>query len=234
MTNGKSHATILSAMDKKRAQRIGQRIKELRQQRDWTQEDLAQRSGLSREYISNVERAIQEGPGLKQTDAIAAAFGISAAELLPIDKPRSVNAILSEAQAALQRLELVEIPLRGTVPAGTPLPGLDASEGIILVPREILSEVSKIDEVYGLRVKGESLAGDNIHDGVCLVIDPNAPFVDGDIYHVLVGSEEVLKHVYKENGHYRLKSSNGHYQDLYPTDGRILGRKIAKGSWDKD
>ena len=62
------------------SQKFGIRIKELRAVRGITQEDLAELSGLSRQYIGDVERGVRN-ISLANIDKIARAFKITLSEL---------------------------------------------------------------------------------------------------------------------------------------------------------
>ncbi|TGE36910.1 XRE family transcriptional regulator [Desulfosporosinus fructosivorans] len=59
---------------------VGKRIAELREEKGWTQKQLAKTTGLSKSYIA----AIEEGkhPGLKTVAIIAEALGVEARTLL--------------------------------------------------------------------------------------------------------------------------------------------------------
>ncbi|HEX3463362.1 MAG TPA: helix-turn-helix transcriptional regulator [Candidatus Elarobacter sp.] len=62
-------------------QRLGERVRELRAGRGLTQLRLAERSGISRPSIANVE-AGRQNVSLRQLCALATALGVTAAELL--------------------------------------------------------------------------------------------------------------------------------------------------------
>src|SRR5688500_13898638 len=59
---------------------FGRRVRELRQARGYSQEELAERSGLHRTYISSVERG-QRNVGLDNVHALAKALEVAASEL---------------------------------------------------------------------------------------------------------------------------------------------------------
>lgn len=59
---------------------FGQRVRDLRQARGWSQEHLAEMSGLHRTYISSLERG-QRNVGLDNILALAAALEVAPAEL---------------------------------------------------------------------------------------------------------------------------------------------------------
>jgi len=59
-------------------------VQGLRQAQSLSQEDLADRAGLHRTYISGVERGVRN-PTVSVLEKLAVAFGISLAELLTFD-----------------------------------------------------------------------------------------------------------------------------------------------------
>lgn len=65
---------------KKFLQALGQRIRDLRLERNWSQEELAKRSGLHRTYISSVEQGKRNLAALNLR-GLARAYRINLAEL---------------------------------------------------------------------------------------------------------------------------------------------------------
>lgn len=59
---------------------FGRRVRELRDARGWSQEELADQAGLHRTYISAVERAVRN-PTLTVIERIAKALKVRIAEL---------------------------------------------------------------------------------------------------------------------------------------------------------
>lgn len=60
---------------------VGQNVRKIREERGWSQEDLAFESGLHRTYISGVERGVRNPTVLVLQD-IAAALKVAASRLL--------------------------------------------------------------------------------------------------------------------------------------------------------
>jgi len=60
--------------------KFGLRIKSLREAKGWSQEDLAEHSGLHRTYISGIERGTRN-PTLEVIDCFAQTFHMSLKEL---------------------------------------------------------------------------------------------------------------------------------------------------------
>lgn len=58
-------------------QRLAANMKRLRKEKGWLQEELADRAGLHRTYISGVERCTRN-PTIRAVEKIAAALGVSA------------------------------------------------------------------------------------------------------------------------------------------------------------
>lgn len=59
---------------------FGDRVRALRVERDWTQEQLVERTGLDRAYLSEIENG-HRNPSLTTIAKFASAFGMEIAEL---------------------------------------------------------------------------------------------------------------------------------------------------------
>ena len=60
---------------------FGHNVRVLRESRSWSQEQLAEVSGLHRTYISGIERGVRN-PTLTIVETIARAFGVPPSQLL--------------------------------------------------------------------------------------------------------------------------------------------------------
>ena len=61
---------------------ISSRLKELRKERDWTQQKLAEKAGLSFNAVTKIEQGAAEHPTLKTLLKLANAFDIGIDELI--------------------------------------------------------------------------------------------------------------------------------------------------------
>lgn len=61
--------------------KFGKRLRALREERGWSQEEFADRAGLHRTYVSAVERGVRN-PTLSVLERLAKAFGIKLSEML--------------------------------------------------------------------------------------------------------------------------------------------------------
>jgi transcriptional regulator with XRE-family HTH domain len=64
---------------------FGKRVRELRQARSLSQEELAFKTGLHRTYLGGIERG-ERNPSLKNIKAIAKALGVSLSELFRFEE----------------------------------------------------------------------------------------------------------------------------------------------------
>ena len=60
--------------------RLAANVKRLRLERGWSQEELADRAGKHRTFISQIERVVKT-PTIDTVDAIAKALGVTIGEL---------------------------------------------------------------------------------------------------------------------------------------------------------
>ena len=177
---------------------------------------LAQEAKLSHPQLSRIERDKQD-PTLDTLAKIAKGLGVKIAELfsdLP-DRESLVDTALSLLQDFRQILPLTQIPVRGTIPAGTPFTEEETVEEYIYVPEEVVKGIRK---PYALRINGNSLSQHGIHEGDNVIVDPDAEFTPGKVYAVRIGNEVAAKSL----------TSETQFEDL-----EILGRVIAYGSWHK-
>jgi transcriptional regulator with XRE-family HTH domain len=61
---------------------FGKQLRKLREERGWTQEELADKAGMHFTYIGQIERGVRN-PSLVNLEKIAKALRISAGQLLP-------------------------------------------------------------------------------------------------------------------------------------------------------
>lgn len=119
----------------------------------------------------------------------------------------------------------VELPLLGTVAAGSPIESI-AGEETIAVPGTLLGP----GRHFALRVRGDSMIDDGIHDGDLVLVRAAEQARDGDMVVALVAAEVTLKRLYRErSGMIRLQPSNPSLPPLVvpskdvTVQGRVVG-----------
>ena len=61
--------------------RLGQNVRKLREAKGWSQEDYADRAGIHRTYVSDIERG-KRNPTVTVVEKLAAPFGVSPSQLI--------------------------------------------------------------------------------------------------------------------------------------------------------
>ncbi|RKT46074.1 LexA family protein [Thiocapsa rosea] len=118
----------------------------------------------------------------------------------------------------------VELPLLGCVSAGAPIEHLEDPE-TILVPTHLARPGA-----YALRVRGESMLEDGIHDGDLVIIDPRPNAETGTtVVARLDGDRVTLKRFYAENDRIRLQPANPDMEPLILHDGDIEILGVVSG-----
>ena len=69
--------------------RLGTNIRRLREEQGWSQEDYADRAGIHRTYVSDIERG-RRNPTITVVEKLAKPFGIGAGRLLETRLPAAL------------------------------------------------------------------------------------------------------------------------------------------------
>jgi len=107
--------------------------------------------------------------------------------------------------------QLVDIPVLGRVGAGKVIAERDV-EGYIDISKIITSG----DDLFGLRVKGESMLGAGIHDGDIVVVQRQPLANPGEMLVVVKDGEASVRWLRKNNGNLILQASS--LEDKYPDE----------------
>lgn len=118
------------------------------------------------------------------------------------------------------------IPLLGTIAAGIPLLAIENVETYIPVPAELATQA---DDVFALRVKGDSMIGDHILDGDTIVIRSQASAENGEVVAALINDEATVKRLDITSQPPRLLPSNPNFEPIELTQDnvRILGKVVG-------
>ncbi len=96
------------------------------------------------------------------------------------------------------------VPLVGSVPAGLPITAIENREGEFAVDTSFLPS----EDVFCLRVKGESMVNAGIYDGDFVLVDSGAQPIMGDIVVAVIGDDATVKKFYPEKKRVRLEPQN--------------------------
>lgn len=133
-------------------------------------------------------------------------------------KPRAIEII--DDNFNLVRREVVNVPVVGTVAAGSPILAVENIENYFPIPTEYMPN----EESFMLNVKGESMINVGIYDGDRVLVKKQQTAENGDIVVALVDDSATVKTYYKENGHYRLQPENDTMDPIIVDQVDILGK----------
>jgi repressor LexA len=118
------------------------------------------------------------------------------------DSPEALNALLG----------LLEIPIVGRVAAGQLSEAIESSEDSVRIDRMLVGGADR--DVFGLRVRGESMINAGIHDGDYVFVRKQLDARRGEIIVALVGEEATCKYYYPEVDSVRLVPANERMTDI--------------------
>lgn len=183
---------------------LGEFLKAYREKHNMSMQELANLAGISKSYISLLEKVYNPKtnqpyqPTIEKMHRIAIALGMELDELLKIldeDQPVIVGGPIDDDMEAVNfmRPRYVKIPLLGTVVAGAPVEAIED----ILDYEEIPETLARKGEFFALQVKGDSMAPE-LTDGDVVIVQKQSDVNTGDIAVVLINGEEAtIKEVKK-------------------------------------
>jgi repressor LexA len=109
--------------------------------------------------------------------------------------------------------DVISVPVIGRVAAGQPLLAVENVEDTVKVDRFFLGPASA-REVFALRVKGDSMIEDGIHDGDFIFVRKSLHAERGDIVVALIDDEATVKRFYPEGEVIRFQPANATMQPI--------------------
>ena len=119
--------------------------------------------------------------------------------------------------------DLIRIPLVGWIPAGNPAFALECQEDVLPLPRRLFPG----QNLFALRVKGDSMTGAGIFDGDLAVLSAGKEWSDGVIAAVVLDEEATLKRVFHAPHGIRLHAENPAYTDRLISENSRLSCRVA-------
>jgi len=200
----------------------GDRLKKLRLEKNLTQEELGKIFNVSHATINRYEKGVHQ-PDSSTINKLAEFFNVSTDYLLGRSDIRDLP------KGAFQLNNFIKIPVVRTIRAGEPILTNDNIVGYEYIPPTDFPS----DELFGLKVIGDSMDLSHIVNG-CTVIVHKQDYIDnGDIAVVIVNDEEAtVKKFYNSDTTVTLMphSTNPDHQpriiDITKTEVKIIGKVI--------
>lgn len=216
---------------------LGDYIKEYRQTYGYSMDDFAQRTGMSKAYVSILERNHNPStgkaaiPSLDTIKRVAMATGVDFNELIAmLDGDQKVflgadKNTRNLPNGIIPMPEMRKIPLIGSIACGAPILADEHIEEYISIPKHIAAD-------FALTCKGDSMINARIFDGDIVYIRQQDTVENGEIAAVLIDGEATLKRVRLYEDHISLEPENPQYRPLVywgedMNTIRILGKAVA-------
>lgn len=147
---------------------------------------------------------------------IAAHFGLSSVatvhqHITALEKmdvlSKDWNRSRSIRPAHMDLAAVVEVPILGNIAAGLPIPAVETRDDLdtVAMPENFLRH----GEHFALRVEGDSMIDEGIHDGDILIIRRQSSAENGQVVVALVDeAETTVKKIQKHNGFITLVPAN--------------------------
>ncbi len=207
---------------------VGDRIRQVRQEQDVTQQELADYIGVSKQAVYKYENNIVTNIPTDKVDAIAKRLKVSPAYLMGWEEqPEPKKPTIPPGFEPMPKMK--KIPLIGSIACGEPITAIQNREGEIDAPENMQCD-------FALRCKGDSMIGAGIHDGDAVYIRIQPEVENGQIAAVRIGDEATLKRVYLHKDYIELRPENPDYESIIRrreemNDVHIEGRAVGYTHW---
>ena len=168
-------------------------------------------------------RDICDAVGLKSTSTVHSYLGmLEKRGMIRRDptKPRAIDILEDKPWE-----NNVDVPLVGTVAAGVPVLAEENIEEVYSFPQGL---VGTADQVFMLRVDGDSMINIGIFDGDYIIVRPQNTADNGDVVVALVnGDSATCKRFFHEKDCIRLQPENDRMKPFYEKNVKILGLVVG-------
>ena len=119
------------------------------------------------------------------------------------------------------KIDSMDIPLVGTIAAGQPIEAIETRGETITIARDTYFDP---EQLYALRVAGDSMIEDGIFDGDVVVIKKQESADNGQTVVALIDENEAtLKKIYREKNKYRLQPANQNLLPIFRKEVEVQG-----------
>jgi len=120
--------------------------------------------------------------------------------------------------------DLMSIPLLGSIKAGYPTPA-DAQYDSQVRLYELFDNISYGS--FALKVSGDSMIDEGIHEGDLVIISKDVEAKTGDVVAAIVDGEWTVKYLMEKDGKVCLMPANKNYSTIYPTESLQIGGVVV-------
>ncbi|MEV4317134.1 transcriptional repressor LexA [Actinocrispum sp. NPDC049592] len=139
-----------------------------------------------------------------------------------VTRPIDVRGFLAEPQAR-EPEDSVSVPVVGDIAAGVPIAAEQHVDDILTLPRGLTGR----GNVFGLRVRGDSMIDAAICDGDIVVVKQQQEAHSGQIVAAMIDEEATVKVYRRRDGHVYLEPRNPAYEVIDGDNAVVLGVVVS-------
>ena len=140
-----------------------------------------------------------------------------------LTKPRAIDVIQDTGDSINVRKIAKGVPLVGAVTAGMPILATENITDYIPIPKDWVGD----DQVFMLKVKGDSMIGAGINESDMLIVRSQSDAQNGEIVVAMIEDEATVKRIYKTKETIELHPENPAYQVIVSPDTKLIGKVIG-------
>ena len=141
------------------------------------------------------------------------------------NKHRTIEILVPNEYLEKNEESVIDVPLLGKVTAGTPIEAIEMPDEYFSIPASLITTKN---EVFTLRVSGESMINVGIYDGDIIIIERRNTARNGEtVVAMNADNEATVKTFYKEKDHIRLQPENDIMEPIILKECTILGKVIG-------
>jgi repressor LexA len=140
-----------------------------------------------------------------------------------MSRPIDVRLFLREPSARESADDSVPVPVVGHIAAGSPISAEEHVDDILTLPRGLTGR----GNVFGLRVRGDSMVDAAICDGDIVVVRQQSEAHSGQIVAAMIDDEATVKVYRRRNGHVYLEPRNPDYEVIDGDEAVVLGTVVS-------
>ncbi len=171
-------------------------------------------------------RDIKAALGIKSTSTVHAYLGRLASKGYITREDGKSRTVRTAESAEEMSVSSVQLPVLGNIAAGQPILATETYDETDSIVISVGGKYGK-DELFALRVSGESMVNIGIMDGDVIVVRRTPHADNGDIVVAMVEDSATVKRFFREDGHFRLQPENDTMEPIYADEVAILGKVIA-------
>lgn len=178
-------------------------------------------------YLRDAQRATGVMPSTRELQHFFGFASQTAAmsHLRALERKGVIQRLPGKARAvvfpdALDRGEIVDIPIYGSIAAGMAQDVENAKEGCVSIDVTTLG-IPRNARTFALKVRGDSMIDAHICHGDTVILEFREPR-NGDVVAALIDGETTLKRYLVENGKPFLRAENELFPDLIPARELII------------